>query len=356
MPSDEVKVDIAYKKFSKKQYTSTNKRWHEEFPGKAMNIRFQEVWVDPIPSTPPLTTTSVVEVIENLVLTEDVTVDNHLSWLVCSTPGDLGTRIGNFIQPDQDVPQAYYVKLYDNTGQQIYVGDPVNWEFDYANGVLTFEFEPTEYTSPFKISAYRYVGAVGSLDTIASTLDSAYDGTTGSGAGKVIEVDFGPVTLNASNGSAALQITPVGYTPSADLADGQIINRAGILYVYDNTRSKWLSMQRHNIIFGAKRADGIYLNVGDFSSNMSGWPALRDGVILGITAQASGGFSTKEFKILKNDNPTPLLTFSLFDHSYSNGNLNISFDSGDLIKILASSENGVSKQAIITLETAWRVE
>jgi hypothetical protein len=356
MPSDPIKIDLAYKRLSKKQYTSTLKAWHEEFPGKALNIRLKEIWIDNIPIDPPTSTTGVVQVISDLILTEDIAVDNHLAWLACSATGDLTSRIGNWIQPDQDLHQGYYVKITDNNGTQIYVGDPVGWEFDYANGILIFTNIPTGFTPPFHVVGYRYIGATGiDPDTFITPLDKAYDSSQNDGSGRVIQVDFGPVTLNASNGSAALQLSPVPYTPSLNVQAGQIVNNNGILYLYDDSRSKWLSMQRSNIVFGAKRADGKFLNLGDFSSNMSGWPALRAGTITGITCQAASGYSSKQFFLLKNNNTTPIITFNLFNYYYSNANLNVDFGANDLVKILASSQFGPTFQTIINLEICWGI-
>lgn len=354
MASDEIKVDSAYKKLNRKEYTSTNKRWHEEFPGKPFNIKLSEVWTEPVPQTPPNVSTDVVEVYDHFELTEDVTVKEKRSWYACSTPGDLSTKLNDWIQPDEQIPQQYYVRIYDNTGKQIYVGDPVNWEFDYANGILTFQNSPTSFAPPFYISGYRYIGKKGDPDTFVTTLDEAYDGKSGDGSGRVINVDFGPVQFSPSNGSAALQVDPQSYTPTTGLADGQIINRAGILYIYDSSRGKWLSMIRQSVIFGVRRADGCYLNVSDFSSSMSGWPALRNGTITGMTVQASGGFSGKSFTMSINNNPTPVHTFNLTGHYYANGNLDIDFDQNDLIKILASSQYGVTHNVVANLEIAWR--
>ena len=355
MPSDEIKIDLAYKKLDKKEFTTPEKSWHEEFPGKGLNIKFADIWLEEIPQIPPSSSTSVVAVEENLILTEDITVANNKSWYACSTPGDLNTRLRDFIQPDENITKAYYIKLYDSNNKQIFVGDSVNWEFNYADGILTFENSPTNYSAPFKISGYRYIGKKGSTDEFVTNLDRAYDGENGSGSGRVINVDFGPVQLSPSSGSAALQIDSQDYTPVNGLADGQIINRAGILYIYDNTRGKWLSMVRQSIIFGIKRADGCYLNVSDFSSSMSGWPALRDGVITGITVQASSGFSSKSFILSINNNPSPVLSFSLSGLYYANGALNIDFDANDVIKILASSQYGITYNVVANLEISWRV-
>ena len=125
MPSDIIKTDITYKKLSKKQYTSLNKKWYEENPGNAFSIKFKDIWTEPLPATPPVSSTDIIEVI-NLVLTEDVTVDNALCWIACSTPNVLTTRIGDFIQPDKDLSNAYNIKIFDDNNTRIYVGDPVS--------------------------------------------------------------------------------------------------------------------------------------------------------------------------------------------------------------------------------------
>lgn len=356
MPGDNVKIDIAYKRFLKRQYTSTEKKWHEEFPGKALTIKLKDVWIDPIPIDPPLTNTDVIEIIDKLELTQDVTVDGALSWVACRTVDDLSTRIGDFIQPDKELKQGYYVRLFDANDQQIYVGDNLNWEFDYANGNLTFEFPPTTYVAPFYISCYHYIGRTGfDTEDFITPLDQAYDGKTGDGSGRIINADFGPLQVNASNGSAALQLSPVEYTPTTGLADGQIINRSGILYIYDATRDLWTSMMRQNVTFGIKRADGCYLNIADFSSSTSGWPALRKGVILGCTAQASSGYASKKFIISKNNDPTSIYDFVLNNYYYAANDLTIDFETNDIIKILATSEFTTTYNVVINLEIAWRL-
>ncbi len=352
MASDQTKIDIAYKKFSSREYTSTQKKWHEEFAGKALNLSSSDIWIDEIPLVPPTVSTPVVEIVD-MVLTEDVTVANSLSWFCCTTVNDLSSRVGDFIQPTKTRSQSYFVRLFDSNNIQIYVGDEVGWEFDYANGILTFDQRPSNYTAPFKIKAYRYVGGVLDKNTFPSDLDRSYDGSTGNGSGRIIQADFGPVTINASNGSAALQLSPVDYTPVNGLADGQIINKAGILYVYDMTRDAWLSMMRQNVVFGAKKADGRYLSIGGVTSSSTGWPCLRDGVILGITAQGASGYDAKRFTLLSNNDP--IHEFTLSNYFYINGMLNIPFTMGSVLKVLASSEYTPCNNVTISLEVAWKV-
>jgi hypothetical protein len=299
-----------------------------------------------------LAPTDTIDVVD-MVLTEDVTVENSLSWFCCATPNDLSSRLGDFIQPTKTRSQGYFVRLFDSNNIQIYVGDEVGWEFDYANGILTFEQRPSNYTAPFKIKAYRYIGGVLDKNTFPTDLNRSYNGMTGSGSGRIIQANFGPVEINASNGSAALQISPVDYTPATGLADGQIINRAGILYVYDATRDAWLSMMRQNVVFGAKKADGRYLSIGGVTSSSTGWPALRNGVILGITAQGSSGYDSKRFTLLSNSDV--IHDFTLNNYFYINGMLNIPFDMGSVLKLLASSEFTPCNNVTISLEVAWRI-
>jgi len=356
MANKDTQINLAYKKFLKRQYTSTEKKWHEELPGKALTIKLRDVWIDDLPDNPPLVETDVVKIVNKLELTLDVTVDNGVSWVACLTPGNLATRVGDFIQPDKELKQGYYIRLYDSNNTQIYVGDDIGWEFDYANGNLTFDSQPTSYQAPFYISGYRYTGRTGfNTQDFVTTLDEGYDGKTGSGSGRVIHADFGPVQIQAANGSAALQLDPLEYTPSLGLADGQIINRQGILYLYDATRGKWISMMRQNVTFGIKRADGCFLNVADFSSSNSGWPALRRGTILGLTAQASSGYANKKFIISKNNDPTGIYNFSLNNYYYADGTMSIDFETNDIIKILATSEFTTTYNTVINLEIAWRV-
>lgn len=356
MPSESNKVDIAYKKFLKRRYTSTNKKWHEEKPAKALNIKLRDIWFEEIPDTPPVSDTSVVQVISNLELTHDVTVDNHKSWLACQTIGDESTLLGDWIQPDQDIKQGYYVKLFDSNGNRIYTGDDIEWSFDYSSGILTLENPPVNYVPPFYISGYRYIGRRGfDRNDFTTPLDQAYDGPEGGGSGRIIHADFGPVNIKASNGSAALQLDPVEYTPTTGLSDGQIINRRGILYIYDSSRNKWLAMQRQQVSFGIKRADGCYLNIADFSSSNSGWPAVRSGTILSMTATASSGYPGKKFQILLNNNQVPIHQFALSNHYYSTDSLNIDFQTNDIIKILATSQFATTYNVVVNLEIAWRI-
>ncbi len=363
MGLDDFELDKVHKISVDREFTSTNKTWYEESPGLEPSIKLSNVWIDEIPTTPPNITTPIIEIIHDLTLTENRTVVGHKTWFTCEEQGLLNTRIGDFIQPSKGYDIKYHVKLYDSNGKQVYIGEELEWEFDYVNGILAFKEDPSlKYLMPFHIHAYRYVGRKGSLEELggggsggpsATTLDEAYDGLSDNGSGRVIEADSGPVVITASGGNASLQLDPVNYTPINNLADGQIIIREGITYVYDESRTCWVSMVRQAIAFGAKRADGIMMNLSNFSSNMSGWPALRKGMIVGLTAQASGGYSRKHIDIVIKGSGDILFGFDLFDHAYAHGNLDLPFDEHDLIQIKVSSQYEMTYNLILNLEIAW---
>jgi hypothetical protein len=354
---EEFELDKVYKTTLKREFTSTEKEWYEEQPSNEQPIHVSSIWLDDIPKNPPTVNTAVVEIIDNLILTEDLTVKGHRSWIACRSPGLLNTRLYDFIQPSKGHGIKYHVQVTDSNNRQVYIGEELEWNFDYNNGILTFKEDPTEkYLSPLKIKAYRYIGKKGSIDDLGSgggsnpvSLDEAYN------EGRVIEANEGPIVINPSNGSAALQITPVDYTPTNNVEAGQIINRQGIAYIYDESRQEWLSMFRQAIAFGAKRADGVMMNLSNFSSNMSGWPALRKGMILGVTAQASGGYSRKHIDLKIKGSDEILFGFNLFDHAYANGNLDLPFEENDVIQIKVSSEYEMTYNLVINVEIGWRL-
>jgi len=282
-------------------------------------------------------------------------VDNNKCWLCCSEMNNLSTRIGDFIEPDINISQAYYIRLFDSTGKQLFIGDNSNWMFDYLNGILTFENTPSIYIPPFRISGYRYIGVKGrNLKHDVTSLDDAYRGFDDNPNNRKITTDLGPLELIPSNDYAPFKINPSSTLPFNGLSEGSIIMRDGQFFVWDVGREKWLALNRQTISFGTKRADGCFLSLGDFSSHMSGWPALRHGTILGITAQATSGYREKQFSILRNNSSDPIFQFNLQDYYYANGNLNIDFSSNDLIKILTSSRYSTTLGVIVTLEIAWR--
>jgi len=206
------------------------------------------------------------------------------------------------------------------------------------------------WTTNLHARVYRYVGGKGMTGSNAHvSLDNAYD------EGRTISADEGPVVINAASNYAPLQITPIAYTPSASLADGQLCNRAGILYVYDETRVKWVSVDKPTPVFSTQKGDGNYLTAGYFSDANSGYVALKDGVIVGVTASGGSGNLTKSFSVRKNSDPTDILTFSLTAGKYYSDTANVNFSAGDVLQVYCSADGAAVNAPLVQLIVAWRL-
>lgn len=142
-----------------------------------------DIWAqsDTIPAPPPGSATSTVDVLyaaARVHATTDPTAPANQTWLATTTPGDLTTLRGDFIQPIFDPDYAAQVFIGDpNTGPATRIfPDATNeeWVFDYAAGVLFFPNSipanrPAGIGSGtvsvsgngIYIQAYRYIGVKG---------------------------------------------------------------------------------------------------------------------------------------------------------------------------------------------------
>ena len=197
---------------------------------------------------------------------------------------------------------------------------------------------------------------------ITQSLDKAYDGYTsggvgsGSGSGRTVNADQGSVKIDTGlSTNSPLELVPKSTLPTTGLSDGQLSVKDGILFVYDNTRGKWLSVSRSILCFGRKGLTrNQYLDhfAGGLSSNNSGLRMARDAVIVSLAAQfdVSG---TGTFQIRKNDG----LSITNLSLSSSVGEqsttVNIDLDQGDFLQCYLSSSSNV-QDPIILVEIAWR--
>jgi hypothetical protein len=152
-------TDLTFKKLFNKRVTSSTKRIYEEIGDYTLNIHADEIWAEAIPSTPPGSTTAVVEVRTLLTLTQDTTVAGLQAWYAAD---GMGNRLKDWIPDKFDTsPSATYaVKLFDQDDNQIPATDPSNWLFDYQTGILILQNTHASATG-FKITGYRYVGTKG---------------------------------------------------------------------------------------------------------------------------------------------------------------------------------------------------
>lgn len=156
MPWD--KTDFTFKKLLNKRVTSEIKKVYEEVSDYTLNVHATEIWAENIPGTPPVSSTSIVEVIDKLTLIKDNTVSGSQSWYALRA----GERLKDWITDKFDGTSSatYAVKLFDQDNNSIPVSDSIDWLFDYQTGVLILNSTHPTATS-FKISGYRYIGTKG---------------------------------------------------------------------------------------------------------------------------------------------------------------------------------------------------
>jgi hypothetical protein len=153
------RLDYSFKKLVGREYTSNLKRWYEEKPGFVVFLHRTSVWVDDIPGLPPVSSTAVVRVYNTLTLVRDTSVDNYCSW---RAEDPIGVRLYGFIPPR--FGQGYNVQLYDNNNREIPPTDGSSWFFDYDNGTLVFDNDPSSVygwnVATLKIKSYLYIGTI----------------------------------------------------------------------------------------------------------------------------------------------------------------------------------------------------
>lgn len=145
----------------------------------------------------------------------------------------------------------------------------------------------------------------------------------------------------------------IGPTPPEDPVDGKgwYDSTANILYVFDETRSKWLSINRIIVTFQKSgTVTSQYLNIGDLALSSVGYLVPRQGTIISCSIRATGGNDDCSFDIRDNGNQILQKSFSdsyeLFDFS-----LDTNFDSEAILQCYCMD---TAENPIVTIELAWR--
>lgn len=172
--------------------------------------------------------------------------------------------------------------------------------------------------------------------------------------------DFSSSTIDAAlhikSTDVPLKIEPSTSTPTGSSAGQMFVsNDNGLLYLYDGSRNKWLSIDRTMVGWGRNSGNTTNQFLRQFNgalSSQNGWRMIRDGTITAVTAQSNRN-QTWTLEIRKNDSATVIasLTMSATQGNHDN-TLNIDFNEGDFIQAYC---NGISvdyPQALI--EVAWR--
>lgn len=271
------------------------------------------------------------------------------------------------VDDDGDGKGAQYV-FSDTTNQWDKIGD-LDWADHFNGGADKHDASEISIEGSYAnipgtpTDLESTIGSVnttlGALDDAVSNvdLDQAYD-KNGAGAGRTITTDQGAVVLDSSGATnAPLELTPKAARSTTGLADGQLeVGTNGLLYAYDATRAKWLSVQRQTLIFGRKGASRnqfLSYGVGSLPSSISGFRMLRNAVIIGISGQLSTP-GTCDLHLRSNDAATNIATLSLSSEAGNQRvDLNVDLNAGDYLQNYLEAASRVN-DPVVAIEIAWR--
>lgn len=153
-------------------------------------------------------------------------------------------------------------------------------------------------------------------------------------------------------------LLPLGSTFPTSPSDGQLWydNSSGerILYIYDGSRSKWLSSSEWVMQWGHDDADGELLRNSGISSPATGTGVRipHDCTIVRITARQTDGETAKQVDVLING--TSALNFDISSNVYTSNTVNQDVDAGDYIWLEIEAAGGGSKDVSVSVWFAWR--
>ncbi|WP_194530514.1 hypothetical protein [Zobellia roscoffensis] len=159
--------------------------------------------------------------------------------------------------------------------------------------------------------------------------------------------------LDIESTGVPLNIKPSTATPTGTQTGQIFMDDEGILYTYDGSRSKWLSVDRQNLTWARGIiATNQYLTAHNSLSSANGYRMLRDATITGITAQANA-LGSWSLLILKNNSSTSIAYITLSGEAGKHArNLNVDINEGDYIQ--AYCLGLLVNNPLGTIEFAWR--
>lgn len=288
------------------------------------------------------------------------------------------------VEDDGDGKPAQYVYVQP-TNYWVKIAD-VDWA-DFDSRITSLETSASDWNAhldggPSKHDAseidvegtYPYLGAPDDAETVfsniedhisnlatvsgaAGDLDDAYDYPT-PGGGRTIYTDAGSVQLSAADGGyAPLELSDLTTAPLSGLDAGQLASINGLLYAYDDTRAKWLSVQRMTYAFGRKqKTKNQFLDhwSGGHVSNKAGQRIPRNATIVSLAGQLDAA-GTTNLRIRKNDDlVTNIATLAIAAVQGAHDNtVDVDLTAGDYLHAYSENASNVNSPVLI-VEVAWR--
>lgn len=127
-----------------------------------------------------------------------------------------------------------------------------------------------------------------------------------------------------------------------------------ILYIWDSTRSKWLSASRQILTLTRNNTwDDNYLRPGMITDvNVSGVMLSKNATLVGMIIRARDGNFSKGASIEIDFNL--VLDFTINSLQYINNDLNIDLNAGQILYLYSWSTGASLQDVIANLEFAWR--
>ncbi len=268
-------------------------------------------------------------------------------WVLDSTAGIVDLRVIDLDSTGEHIFQ------YDSTA---WVDQGVNDDSDAVIVNDDGDGRPSLYVFDLDTGTGEWLKiADADILTQGNTLDEAYD-QGGAGVGRTVTADTGPVEFDASSGNnAPLRLTDLASAPTGT-ADGDLAIINGVLYAYDATRAKWLSVVREKFVFGRKgNTKNQWLNfcAGSLSSNNSGYPIPRDATIVSLSAQldASG---TANLRVRRNDVVTNISTLTVTASlSGVDNTVDVDLAAGDWLQSYVDNASNI-QDPMFVVEIAFR--
>jgi hypothetical protein len=161
-------------------------------------------------------------------------------------------------------------------------------------------------------------------------LDDFYSHSNGSSQ---ININNGYVYFNASNGWSNLRFNNLTYTPNQSLTGGQICFRNNVLYVFDDARNKWLSIDSVTFqAFSTSPAYSGYLSCGNVMSSIYGFVMPFDGTITSLSISNQNTNPGGRVTVRKSgaDSGADLMFSGASSFSDS---INTDFNAGDVLQV-----------------------
>lgn len=164
------------------------------------------------------------------------------------------------------------------------------------------------------------------------TLDEAYNHSNGISQ---INADVGHVAIQPSNGWAPLRLIEVDYTPTQGLGGGgHICVKDDIMYLYDDDRCKWLSVEGYSFqSFSTSSSASGYMSHGNTMNSSYGFTMPFDGTITSMSMSLQNSNASGRFTIRNNGCDVGAdIYFSGGSSKFYNDAVDIDFCAGDVLE------------------------